>query len=348
MKNGMKIALIVAACLVVAGLILGGLALLSGGFRFDSLQIGFGSKTITQAELVAKTYPVAEPFRAIDVRSASGDVDLKHSTDGSCRVECVECEGWTHTVEVRGGTLYVERHTKANVNLLLGTSGRDVIELWLPETEYDALAVGASSGDVSIPAEYRFGTASVACTSGDIDFRAQVGGALTAAATSGAVAVTDVGCASLSMSSTSGNLYLSGVESGGVRLSGTSGNVSLESVTVSGDLYVQTTSGDIRMKDVSCRALETESSSGEQTLTDVVAQDTFRMTSTSGDLDLTRCDARALKLHSTSGEVTGSLRSEKIFLTHTSSGDVNVPVGRSGGDCEVETTSGDIRLTVEG
>ena len=346
MNRGIKIALAVAACLVVAGLILGGVALLTGGFRFENFQFGFGPRTITQTELTPKTYVVRDAFRAIDVRSASGDVELRRSTDGSCRAECVECEGWTHTVEVRGGTLYVEREIKAKNNLILGVSGRDVIELWLPETDYEALAVSASSGDVTIGAEYSFGTANVASTSGDVDFRAQVDGGLSVAATSGTLAVTGVGCASLTMSSTSGDLYLSGVETGSVRLSGTSGNVSLENVAASGELYVHTTSGDVRMQSVTCRALEAESNSGEKTLTDVVAQDTFRVKSTSGDLLLTRCDAGSLRIESTSGEVSGSLRTEKIFITHTTSGDVRVPAGRSGGDCEIETTSGDIRIDI--
>lgn len=345
MKNGLKIALIVAACLVVAGLILGGLAMLSGGFRFGSVQIGLGSKTITQAELVPKTYTVQSAFRSIDVRSAAGDVELKTAADGRCRVECVECDGWTHTVEIRDGTLYVERETKANINLLLGTSGRDVIEVWLPERAYEALTVSATSGDVTVPADFRFDVASVSSTSGDMDFRAQVSGSLSASATSGVIAVTDVACASLSMSSTSGSLYASGVETGSVSMAGTSGNVSLESVKASGELYVHTTSGDVRMKDVGCRTLEAESTSGNKALTDVVAQDAFRVTSTSGDLQLTRCDAGSLNIQATSGEVSGSLLTEKIFITHTASGDVNVPVGRSGGDCEIETTSGDIRIS---
>ncbi|MBR4157341.1 MAG: DUF4097 family beta strand repeat protein [Oscillospiraceae bacterium] len=347
MKYGLRIAIAVAACLIVAGLILGGIALLSGGFRFDGLQIGFGSKTITQKELTPRTYPVTEPFQAIDVRSASGDVELRRTNDGSCRIECMECEGWTHKVEVRGGTLYVERESITNINLILGTSGRDVIELWLPETVYDALAVGSSSGDVKIPGGYSFGTASVSSTSGDIDFRAQVDGTLNAAATSGTIAVTDLGCYALTAASTSGSIYVSGVDCGSVSMSCTSGDISLENVAASGELITQTTSGDIRMKDVTCRTLNAESTSGEKTLTDVVSQEDIRITSSSGDLTLTRCDALTLHIKSSSGEVTGSLRTEKTFITHTTSGGVNVPTGR-GGDCEIETTSGDIRITISG
>ncbi len=348
MNRGMKIALILAACLVVAGLILGGIALLAGGVQFGNFQIGRGSLTVRQADLVPKTYEVQGAFRSLDVRGVSGDVELRPASDGRCRVECVECDGWTHKVEVRSGTLYVERETKANVNLLLGMNGRDVIEVWLPERDYEALAVSTTSGDVRIPADFRFGVASVASTSGGTDFRAQVGGGLTAAATSGAIAVTDVSCASLSMSGTSGGLYVSGVETGGVSLSCTSGSVSLENVRASGELYVHTTSGDIRMKNVSCRALEMESSSGEKTLTDVVAQENFKSSATSGALSMTRCDAGSLHITSTSGEVEGSLLTDKIFITHTTSGDVKVPVGRSGGDCEIETTSGDVRIKIEG
>ena len=347
MTKGLKIALIVAACLIVAGLILGGLSVLAGGFRFGGVQIGSGSMTVRQEELVPKTYPVEGAFRSLDVRSSGGDVELKVSTDGRCRVECVECDGWTHKVEIREGTLYVERETKANVNLLLGMSGRDVIEIWLPERDYEALSVSATSGDIRIPADFRFDVASVATTSGDTDFRAQVGGAISCASTSGAIGVTDVACASLSMACTSGGLYVSGVETGSLSLAGSSGNVSLENVSASGDIYVHTTSGAIRMKAVACRTLEAESTSGEKKLTDVIVQERFKSAATSGALELTRCDAGSLYIESTSGEVEGSLLTDKIFITHTTSGDAKVPVGRSGGDCEIHTTSGDIRLVVE-
>jgi DUF4097 and DUF4098 domain-containing protein YvlB len=275
-------------------------------------------------------------------------VELRFAPDGHCRVECVECDGWTHTVEVRGGTLYVERKTKANVNLLFRPGGRDVIEVWLPEREYETLSVSATSGDLLVPADFRFDAANAATTSGDTDFRAQVGGALNAASSSGSIAVTDVSCASLSMACTSGGLFVSGVETGSLSMTGTSGDLSLERVNASGDVYLHTTSGELRMQDVSCRTLEAESTSGEKKLTDVLVQERFKSESTSGALVLTRCDAGSLYIESTSGEVEGSLRSDKIFITHTNSGDVKVPVGRGGGDCEIHTTSGDIRLTVEG
>ncbi len=348
MTKGLKIALIVAACLVVAGLILGGLSILAGGFRFGDFHIGSGSMTVRQEELVPKTYPVEGAFRSLDVRGVNGDVELKRSADGRCRVECVECEGWTHKVEIREGTLYVERETKANVNLLLGSSGRDVIEVWLPESEYETLAVSATSGDVRVPADFRFDAASVASTSGDTNFRAQVGGVLSCASTSGAIGVTDVACASLTMACTSGGLYVSGVETGSLSMTGTSGSVSVEKVSASGELYVHTTSGDIRMKEVFCGSLNAESTSGKKTLTDVTASGSFRSTATSGALELTRCDAGSLYVESTSGEVEGSLLTDKIFITHTTSGDVKVPVGRSGGDCEIHTTSGDIDITIAG
>jgi DUF4097 and DUF4098 domain-containing protein YvlB len=52
-------------------------------------------------------------------------------------------------------------------------------------------------------------------------------------------------------------------------------------------------------------------------------------------------------LKTTSGSVKGSLLTPKIFYTDTTSGSVDVPRSTEGGLCEIQTTSGSIRITIE-
>ena len=343
MNSGKKAALIIALCLIAAGLILGGIALAANQFHPENL-------TKQTSSLKEVSYSVDEPFTALDIHGVSGDVRLLPSADGRCRVECMENEEQTHRVEVRGGTLYVERqvHQQIGVTFSFGFSERDYIHIYLPECDYEKLILETTSGDADCPADFSFGEASLSATSGDIDFRSGVEGALAVSATSGEVEVSGVSPGSLSVTSTSGKIRLSEVDAGDLSLSATSGEIILERSTLRGEGRLKTTSGDQKLEKVSCASLTLESSSGTKYLTDVLASGELRSDSTSGDLVFLRCDADSLYLHATSGEVRGSLRTEKIFFTDTSSGSVRVPQGMSGGKCEVHTTSGDIQLTVGG
>ena len=65
-----------------------------------------------------------------------------------------------------------------------------------------------------------------------------------------------------------------------------------------------------------------------------------------GDVKFTLCDAGELFVKTTTGNVIGSLCSEKIFMAKASTGKVEVPKSVTGGICEIETSTGDIRITI--
>ena len=80
----------------------------------------------------------------------------------------------------------------------------------------------------------------------------------------------------------------------------------------------------------------------------MIASTKIEIDTTSGEIELERCDAQGLLLKSNSGDISGTLLSEKRFVTDTTSGDVNVPntAPLIAGACEVTTTSGDIFFTI--
>ena len=45
--------------------------------------------------------------------------------------------------------------------------------------------------------------------------------------------------------------------------------------------------------------------------------------------------------------VGGTLLSDKVFITDTTTGDVDVPKTTTGGKCEITTTTGDIEIDIE-
>ena len=66
-----------------------------------------------------------------------------------------------------------------------------------------------------------------------------------------------------------------------------------------------------------------------------------------GDVRLDHCDAGEITVRTSTGDVSGSLRTGKVFVAKTSTGRIDVPDTTSGGRCEITTSTGDIRLTVE-
>ena len=65
-----------------------------------------------------------------------------------------------------------------------------------------------------------------------------------------------------------------------------------------------------------------------------------------GDIDLEDCDADEIFIVTDTGDVKGTLLSEKVFITKTDTGDVNVPNSISGGRCEITTDTGDINISL--
>ena len=54
-----------------------------------------------------------------------------------------------------------------------------------------------------------------------------------------------------------------------------------------------------------------------------------------------------IMVKTSTGNVKGTLLSDKIFVTDTSTGRVSVPKTTSGGKCEITTSTGDIEIELE-
>ena len=58
------------------------------------------------------------------------------------------------------------------------------------------------------------------------------------------------------------------------------------------------------------------------------------------------CDAAELFVESDTGDVKGSLLTDKVFITESDTGRVNVPKTVTGGKCEIITNTGDIEIVI--
>ncbi len=117
--------------------------------------------------------------------------------------------------------------------------------------------------------------------------------------------------------------------------------------TVLNQVKIDTDTGDISVKDSSTKALDISTSTGDVALSNVIAKDKFNIETDTGDIKIDRSDADEIFVETDTGSVKGSLLTEKIFITSTDTGRVDVPKTISGGKCEITTDTGDIKITID-
>ncbi len=339
MKTSVKIALIVAAALVVVGGILIAVAFSMGGL--------FGSEDINTV-----THTTDGTFDRILISTVTGtDVTILPSDTSACYAVCDETERIRYDLEVQNGTLALTerdgRHWYDFVGIFIGT--RRVV-LYLPARAYASLTVESSSGDITCTDKaFSFGDVTLSASSGDMEFASPMTGRLavenasgeiylsgvmatsaTIHATSGEIDLSDMACASLLVTTSSGNIALDGGHIGELTVSATSGNISLCNVVASGNVTATASSGTLSLENV------------------LASSELFLETS-SGNITFARSDAPAITLRASSGEINGTLLSGKLFDTHTSSGNISCPPSvADGGTCSAHTSSGNIYLSVIG
>lgn len=286
------------------------LVLLGAIMCFASIKsINFDFKKFNTAEFKTKTYTVTDAFTDISIIGSECDIDFKISDDGVCKIECAEGETLSHFIEVKDNRLVIERIDNRKWYEHIGIYYGEIhLTVYLPHYSYNSLIVASVSGDIEITKDFEFNNAEIITTSGDINFAARINEKLKLHSTSGEIGLGPIITKDVEIDSLSGDITLQNVRSDNIRLNSTSGEISLNQVLINDDMQIKSTSGDIELEYI---------------------------------------DANTLYMQSTSGDIKGTLLTPKIFSVDTTSGNVSVPTGDSGGKCRIITTSGDIDVQVK-
>lgn len=129
-------------------------------------------------------------------------------------------------------------------------------------------------------------------------------------------------------------------------LDSTSGRVTIENASPE-TLTVKTSSGRIVLSHIRSGEITAKSAAGKIELTDVIAEKSLYARSISDGVALDGCDGGTIKIETTSGSVKGTILSDKIFITDSTSGSVKVPRSAVGRECEITTTSGSIDIEIK-
>ena len=257
----MKKWILAAVILMIAGAVICFAAAASMGFDLRRLDTG---------KYETNTYEVGEPFTAVAVDIDAGNVVIRPSEDGACRVVCLEEEKHRHEVTVENGTLRIrrpERNEKWEKWVQFGVSIRETeITVYLPEGSYSALSVQTDSGDISIESLHVENIA-LETDTGDIRLQSiQCTGVLRGETDTGEMHVQDVNC-------------------GNLNSEGETGNITLERVMISGNCSIDRDTGDVVFRDSDAGEISVETDSGDVTGT-LLSEKVFLAETDTGDVQV--------------------------------------------------------------
>lgn len=124
------------------------------------------------------------------------------------------------------------------------------------------------------------------------------------------------------------------------------GDIDVANITADA-LTVAVTTGKASITDLKCKNFNSFGSTGDLLLKNVVATENFAIERDTGDVQFDGCDAGDISVETDTGSVTGTLLSEKIFITESDTGRVNVPKTFTGGKCKISTDTGNIIIKVQ-
>ena len=320
MKNGTKAWLITAALLIFIGCLL---------FAGIMTAVEWDFTELSTVNYVTNTYDISEEFDGIYMNTDTAHIEFMLSDDGECRVECYEEEDTGHSVTVKDNTLSVELTDRNFASGYIGINfGSPKITVYLPREEYGSLFIDEATGDIEIPDDFMFKNVDISLSTGDVDFSASV---------------TD----EVKIRTSTGNINVENISAGTLDLTVSTGRMNVFGATCDENVTVGVSTGKADLTDIKCKNIISKGTTGSISLCNVIAEEKFSVERSTGDVIFESCDAANIYVKTNTGDVRGTLLSDKVFITDTGTGKVNVPKTISGGKCEIYTSTGDIDISIQ-
>ena len=307
-------------------------ALISVGsilFTVTGCAINWDFKKFSTIDMETNTHTIGEDFNNITMDTDTTDIILRPSENGECKVVCYEDAKQNHSVRVENGTLTIQEQDERvwHDYINIGYSGSPTITVYLPKTQYADLSIETHTGDITIMNNFLFNSVDISGSTCDVTC-------------STAVATT------LSIDISTGDITLNETTADTVSLTVSTGDIDLNKVAVTNDLTIQSSTGKTELEHVTSKNYTHNSTSGDVEMENVFIFGKMQIETSSGDVEFEHCDAGEIYIKTSTGDVAGSLLTAKDFHANTSTGKVKVPSSSEGGKCEINTSTGDIEITV--
>ena len=288
----------------------------------------FGGSML-MAKYETNRYDVNEDYKNIAIAANAADIVLAPSENEDTYVVCQEPKNASCYVAVMGDTLQVWLPDPTSWYVRIANIFHTPkITVYLPQSEYGSFSILGGTGDVEVPNDFHFESMDISESTGNVSV-----------------------CSSVSntakIKATTGNICIENISAGILDLSVSTGRITVSDVTCKGAVNANVTTGETGLTNITCKSLISSGSTGDITLHNVIAEEKFSINRSTGDITFNCSDAAEIFAQTNTGDVTGSLLSEKIFLTETDTGSIDVPKTVTGGRCEITTDTGDIELEIK-
>lgn len=312
--------IIVASAVILLGAII---------FCVAMTMLGWDFTRLSTQKMETNEYDINEKFTNIEVNIDTADIIFLPSDNDKCRVVCYEKMNFKHTVKVENDSLVINSTDEGRWIDHIGFNfSAPKITVYMPEGEYGALKIESSTSDISLPKDFKLNNIDISLTTGDVECYASATNAIKIKTSTGNIGIRDTSSASLDLTVSTGKVRASRIE-------------------CAGDLSLTVTTGESYLSDIKCKNLTTEGNTGDISLTEVIVTEKLSIKRTTGDVEFDDLDAGEISINTSTGDVEGTLLSEKIFITKTSTGEIDVPRTTSGGICEITTSTGDIEVDIK-
>ena len=271
-------------------------------------------------------YEIREDYKHISIITNTADIVFVVSESQMTSVSCYEQKSIMHSVSVKDSTLEIEIVDTRKWYEYIGINfGTPKITVCIPQGEYGKLSIKSSTGDVEIPEGFKFKSIDISESTGNV--------------TNYASALEGV-----KIKTTTGNICVEKASAGSLDLTVSTGKVTVSDVTCEGDVTVGVSTGKAMLSDTRCKSVISSGSTGDILLNNVIATEKFSIERSTGDVKFDGSDAAEIFVETDTGDVSGSLLTDKVFITKTDTGNVDVPKTVTGGRCEITTDTGDIEI----
>ncbi len=231
-----KVSLIIALILLIAGGMLCGFSIGAMHYDMSSLNVG---------QYAGETIPVEGDFQDILIRNSLEVVRLEPSDDGKCRVEFYSNAKETHEAYIDGEALVIKADDISNWYENIGFFAQEPsITVYLPKSRYRDLRIQTGIGSVEF-SSMQF--------DGDIELHS----------TTGRVKIRDVTCGNFTSEGNTGDIDLRKViASGNFVITRNTGSVELDDCDA-GACKIETNTGDVEGTFLSDKRFVTRTVTGD-------------------------------------------------------------------------------------
>lgn len=294
------------ACIIAVILIIVGMTIFVGAMA----SAGWDFRKLNTQDYKTNTYEIEKDFEKIKIEVDTSNIEFVLSDNKECSVVCYETEEIRHSVGVENNTLIIKtvdsRKWYEHIGIFIESPK---VKIYLPQNEFEAIEIETDTGDISMENLVVNSNIEIETDTGDISVK------------------------SITVNNN-------------IEIETDTGDIFANNITVNNKIDISTDTGDASLQYIFCKDLYFESSTADIFLKKVIMSKGVFIETDTGDVVFDECDAEQISVETSTGDVTGTLLTDKIFVTKTSTGDIDVPSTTSGGKCEIKTSTGDIQIDI--